>query len=241
MRTKITIIALLMLVVLGINKLVAQDLLPGINYSYNPPGSNGVITNITIDACNNDNSSASSFNVAIYLYDPSNGNYWVLDQTTVNSLSGNSCITISNWNIDINNTSGIPAGSGYRIGIWVDNNDDISESDENNNTGLMSGSFSYTPSSGNGIADVKVADLLPASPNPASGITKFRFDLKESSDVKLEIYNANGQLVKSIVSERLEKGEHAYNLDCSTLDAGIYYYTLRTGKGSVTHKLAVVK
>lgn len=231
-----------MLVTLGINKLVAQDLVPGINYSYNPPGANGIITDITIDVCNNDNSSASfSFDVAIYLYDPATTNYWILDQTSMNSLSGNSCVTISNWDIDINSTSGIPAGSGYRIGIWVDSDTDISESDENNNTGLMSGSFSYSPASSNGIADISVVESFQAAPNPAADVTKFSFHLKESSDVRLDIFNANGQLVKSILNEKLEQGEYVYAFDCGVLSAGIYYYTLSTGKGSVTHKLAVVK
>lgn len=230
----------MLIVMLGINRLVAQDLAPGINYSYNPPGSNGVITDITIDIVNNDNTAASSFSVAIYLYQPSNGDYWVIDQTSMSSLSGNSVVTISNWDIDINNTAGIPAGSGYRIGIWADNNDDISESDESNNTGLLSGSFSYTPSSGSSVGELSMAELQPVSPNPSSGMAKFSFSLKENAEVKLDIYNASGQLVKNVVNEKLSEGDHSYALDCGVLDAGIYYYTLSTGTGSLTGKLVVV-
>jgi hypothetical protein len=240
MKTRITLILILLLVTVGINKLVAQDLVPGINYSYNPPGSNGIITDITVDVCNNDNTSASSFSVAIYLYNPSNSNYWILDQTTVNSLSGNSCITISNWDIDINNTANIPAYSGYRIGTWVDSNEEISESDENNNAGLMSGTFSYTPGS-NGINELSAAKLLSAAPNPAAETTNLRFDLHESADVKLDVYNMSGQLVKSVVNEKLDKGSYSYALDCGTLAAGIYYYTLETGKERGTQKFTVMK
>jgi hypothetical protein len=239
MKTKITLTALLMLITFGINRLVAQDLVPGINYSYNPPGSNGIITGITVDVCNNDNSSASSFSVAIYLYNPNDGNYWILDQTNVSSLSGNSCITISNWDININNTPNIPAYNGYRIGTWVDSNEEITESDENNNAGLMAGSFSYSPSS-SGINDVSVAELLQASPNPSSGITKFSFNLAKSSDVHLDIYNASGQLVKSVVREQLAEGQHSYAVDCSVLNAGVYYYTLTAGGTGSTKKFVVL-
>ncbi|HET6990906.1 MAG TPA: hypothetical protein VFJ43_06255, partial [Bacteroidia bacterium] len=49
----------------------AQDLAPGINYSYNPPGANGIITNIAVDAVENDGVAAGSFDVAMYLYDMS--------------------------------------------------------------------------------------------------------------------------------------------------------------------------
>lgn len=240
MKTRITIIILLLLVTFGINRLVAQDLVPGMNYSYNPPGSNGIITDITIDVCNNTGTSASSFSVAIYLYDSSNGNYWVLDQTTVNSLSGNSCITISNWDIDINNTPNIPANSSYRIGTWVDNNDDISESDEGNNAGLMSGSFSYTPTS-NSVAELNIVRLRPTAPNPAEGLTRFSFELEEEADASLDIYNASGQLVRNLMKEKLEKGSYSYSFDCGALAAGVYYYALNTGKGSCSQKFIVIK
>src|SRR5687767_7521825 len=110
MRTKITLIIAMAACLLAAKTGNAQiDLVPGINYSYNPPGSNCIITGITVDACNNDNGNASAFDVSMYLYDQSTQNYWIIGTTRLNSgLSGNSCITISNWDIDISQTSGIP-------------------------------------------------------------------------------------------------------------------------------------
>src|SRR5687768_11022911 len=122
MKTKVTLLCFIVMLFIMIKTTQAQiDLVPGINYSYNPPGSNGIITGITVDACNNDNGNAGSFDVAMYLYDQSTTNYWIIGTTSLPGLSGNACITISNWNIDINNTSGIPAGT-YRLGVWVDSN-----------------------------------------------------------------------------------------------------------------------
>lgn len=242
MKTKITLIIMFIIVCMGINKLVAQDLVPGINYSYNPPGSNGIITDITVDVCNNESTSASSFDVGIYLYDPNTTNYWILDERTVNSLSGNACITISNWDININNTPNIPAGSSYRIGTWVDSGEVISESDEDNNAGLMQGNISYTPSSGTGIADAAAApNLLQNSPNPAQSMTRFNFSLAGDSDVKLHIFSTSGQLVDTPVDQKLQAGDHTFTYDCSTLAEGVYYYTLTTTSGSVTKKLAIVR
>src|SRR5688500_14217194 len=80
---------LLVAAVCGGTSLMAQDLAPGINYSYNPPGSDGIITDITVDVVNNDNNSAGSFDVAMYLYDQSTTNYWIIGTTNVPSLSGN--------------------------------------------------------------------------------------------------------------------------------------------------------
>ena len=105
-------------------KLAAQDLAPGINYAYNPPGANGIITSISVDVVENDGVSTGSFDVAMYLYDMSTSTPYVIGTTNIPSISGSSVITISNWNIDINNTPGIPAGT-YRLGVWVDSNGDV--------------------------------------------------------------------------------------------------------------------
>lgn len=220
----------------------AQDLVPGINYSYNPPGSNGIITGITVDACENDGVSVGQFDVAMYLYDQATTNYWIIGTTAVNSLSGSNCITISNWNIDINNTSGIPAGT-YRLGIWVDSNSDISESDENNNAGLLSGNINYTPSASGiiSIAGQKSETKLGAAfPNPASGETKFHFTLASAGKTSLKVFDAVGREVASLVDEELQAGTYTYLFSTAVLPEGVYFYTLRAGDKIFTQRLMVV-
>src|SRR3954466_6792779 len=79
------------------------DLTIGINYSYDPPSNcNNLLGNINVDICNNGGSGAGTFLVGIYLYEPSTQKHWVLDQTSLNSLSGNACVNISSWNINMN-------------------------------------------------------------------------------------------------------------------------------------------
>lgn len=217
------------------------DLVPGINYSYNPPGSDGIIHAITVDVCENNGVAAGSFDVAMYLYDQSTTNYWVIGTTTVNSLSASSCVTISNWDIDINNTSGIPGGT-YRLGIWVDSNNDISESDDNNNTGLLSGNINYSPT---GIIDHsagKVTTALgQAFPNPASTEVKFHFSLAEAGKTSLKVYDMTGREIKSLVDDQLDAGNYTYGLDVSQMPQGIYLYTLTAGNTVMTRRLTVTR
>lgn len=225
---------------LGSMNMNAQDLAPGINYSYNPPGSNGIITNITIDVVNNDNTAAGSFDVSMYLYDQNTSNYWVIGTQNIGSLSGNSLITISNWTIDINNTPNIPAGT-YRLGIWVDSNDAITETDENNNAGLLSGNINYTPSSASGISNpVFDAASVKCAPNPANANATITVTLTDNAPITLELFDMTGRVVKTYAgNEQMSAGQHTLKMETETLPAGVYFWTLRTGELSVTRRLVV--
>lgn len=230
---------LLVAAVCGGTSLIAQDLAPGINYSYNPPAADGIITNITVDVVNNDNNSAGSFDVAMYLYDQSTTNYWVIGTTNVPSLSGNSLITISNWNIDINNTAGIPAGT-YRLGIWVDSNNDITEADENDNTGLLAGNINYSPA--NGTDDLAIETTsVNCFPNPAGNSTTLSFTLTENSDVTIEVYDALGNRVESFTRALLSPGLHTQLINTESYAGGIYFVSITSGETVITRRLSVTR
>jgi hypothetical protein len=219
----------------------AQDLAPGINYSYNPPGSNGVITGITVDVVENDGVSVGSFDVSMYLYDMSTSTPYVIGTTTVPSLSGSSVMTISNWDIDINNTSGIPAGT-YRLGIWVDSNSDISESDENNNAGLLAGNINYNPNASGIATNSILANSISLFPNPSDGEVKMNFTLDQNSAVSVNIYDMTGKLVKVVNdAEAMSAGTYSMDISTSELSSGIYFVTLTTGELSVTRRLTVTR
>lgn len=223
---------------IGGTSLMAQDLAPGINYSYNPPAADGIITDISVDVLNNDNTSAGSFEVAMYLYDQATTNYWIIGTTNVPSLSGNSLITISNWDIDINNTSGIPAGT-YRLGVWVDSNEDISEADENDNAALLSGNINYSPANGIGDHAIEAASVN-CFPNPAGNATTLSFNLTESSDVTIEVFDALGNRVEKISNGQLAPGLHTQVISTENYADGIYFVSIASGEIVITRRLAVV-
>lgn len=242
MKTKITLIIAMAACLLLAKVSHAQiDLVPGINYSYNPPGSNCIITGITVDVCNNDNGNASAFDVSMYLYDQSTTNYWIIGTTRLNNgLSGNSCITISNWDIDITQTSGIANGT-YRLGIWVDSGSEITETDDNNNAGLLSGNINYSCGSA-GVHDAS-AFLSNVSnfPNPFSTSTTISYSLLQDAQVVLEVYDVTGKRVQVIENAHRSAGNYTTVYDASKLESGIYF--LKVGVNGVyeTHKLSVVK
>lgn len=215
----------------------AQDLAPGINYSYNPPGSDALITDITVDVVENDGTAASSFDVSMHLYDQSTQNYWIIGTQNIPSLSGWSLITISNWDIDIDDTPGIPAGT-YRLGIWVDSNDDISESDENNNAGLLAGNINYNPTSA--IEDMSiVAASVNCFPNPANVNTTLSFEMNVAGDVTIEVYDVLGNLVSMSSEGNLAPGQYQRSISTENLAPGIYFVSLVCGDAKISRRISV--
>ncbi len=219
------------------------DLVVGLNYAYTPPSNcNNQLTGISIDICNNGSSSASSFLVGIYLYDPSSTKYWVLDQVSVTSLSGNACKTISNWNIDMNNYASLPApGSNYRIGAWVDTANVVSESNENNNTALLSGNVQICGNSTSIKSISKSLTSFEISPNPVTYYGKLSFNLLKAEILSAKIYDITGALVVEVFNGKLGIGEQIVNFDIGNLSSGIYIVSINTPTGIVTKKLMIQK
>jgi hypothetical protein len=215
------------------------DLVPGMNYSYDPPGSDGIITNITVDACNNESDAASTFVVAMYLYDPNTTDYWVIGEYTMSGLSGNACNTISGWDININDNNAVPAGT-FRLGVWVDRYDDIVETDDDNNYGLLTGNINYTPSAVGIKQQAPMQALLnDASPNPASDLVELSFHLETKSKVSLAIYDLTGKKVSEVLNSDLAPGDHGCKADVSGLAPGLYFYSLTTDGHTCSKKLVV--
>jgi hypothetical protein len=236
MKTKLLFLSALLI---GGMNLSAQDLAPGINYQYNPPGANGIITSIEVDCVENDGTSASFFDISMYLYESNSQTVYVIGTQSVSSISGYGSYTITNWNIDINDNPNVPAGT-YRLGVWVDSGSDISESDENNNAGLLAGNINFTPSA-NGIeSNTFLANSMNLFPNPANENTTLKFTLEEASAVTLNIYDMTGKLVQAVANnDQLLAGDHSIAVETASLPAGVYFMTLTSGELSVTRRLTV--
>jgi hypothetical protein len=88
--------------------------------------------------------------------------------------------------------------------------------------------------------------LLQNFPNPFNPETTIQYNLTESADVTLHIYNVVGQVVRTLVSERQSAGR--YRVQWSGMDdrsvpvsSGIYFYEIRAGKNKQVLKLMLLK
>jgi D-alanyl-D-alanine carboxypeptidase len=81
---------------------------------------------------------------------------------------------------------------------------------------------------------------LEVSPNPSSGYVRISFEATETGPVALELYDANGQLVRSVFKGNLQKGEvRMLGFEKGSLPAGVYVGYLKT-KAGVTEKRIVL-
>jgi hypothetical protein len=87
----------------------------------------------------------------------------------------------------------------------------------------------------------RVFNLTQNSPNPFGQATEIQYDLPRGCHVKLEVYNALGQKVQTVVDTYQEAGHQAIRWDASALSSGIYFYRLHAGDFKETRKMLVVK
>ncbi len=88
--------------------------------------------------------------------------------------------------------------------------------------------------------------LFQNHPNPFNPTTTIHFELPTETDVLLEIFNIQGQKIKSLVQEKLNAGIHQTiwhgKTDFGTKAvSGIYLYKLKTGDYIRTKKMLLIK
>jgi hypothetical protein len=90
--------------------------------------------------------------------------------------------------------------------------------------------------------------LLQNYPNPFNPSTVIPFDLPKASQVRLEIYNALGERVNTLLKDQLfEVGHHAVVFSSisesgSSLPSGAYYYRLMVAGNPVeTRKMILLR
>lgn len=113
----------------------------------------------------------------------------------------------------------------------------------NQNNGLNVSNFNNAIMAGltAGVFENSNSDFrLSLFPNPSTtNKTTINFTLKESSDVKVEVYNALGAKVKDIAFEKQSVGKHEAILDFEMLTNGIYFMKLNAGGSSQILKFSV--
>ena len=87
----------------------------------------------------------------------------------------------------------------------------------------------------------KSLPMLFARPNPFTHTTAISFSLAKTSSVLITIHNVSGQLVRTLVDEKRQAGEHTVLFDGKGLAGGVYFYTLETSERKVTEKLLLIR
>lgn len=65
--------------------------------------------------------------------------------------------------------------------------------------------------------------------------------MPKASNVELKVYDALGNLVKTLVERQQDEGKYDVKFDGSNLSSGIYFYQLQADGFKATKKLILLK
>ena len=78
-------------------------------------------------------------------------------------------------------------------------------------------------------------------PNPFTRVTTIKYDVKKQGDVRIDVYNAFGNRVSTVLKENQDIGEHSVVFDADPYATGIYYYTIQKGDLSDKGKMVLLR
>jgi hypothetical protein len=149
---------------------------------------------------------------------------------------------------DIVNSSGLTSeemqtASPYQDAGW--NFETIWSIDESTNWGLPFLQESII-SSNDHFSDMIEVINISNYPNPFNPETFISFQIKKASNVRLDIFNLKGQLIKCLKNQKLPAGNHTvvwkgYNKDNQKMPSGIYLYKITSDYGNQIKKMILMK
>ncbi len=80
---------------------------------------------------------------------------------------------------------------------------------------------------------------LKVFPNPATDKTTVQFTVAQPSLVSVNVYDANGKIVKTVMNGNLEKGSYSFPVNTAGLSKGIYFVKMTSGTDTKNEKLIV--
>ncbi len=98
-----------------------------------------------------------------------------------------------------------------------------------------------------GEDDVPCSEFsLEAYPNPFNPTTRISFSLPVACDVTLEVFNLKGQLVRTLIDEKMPGGNHAVtwsgeDFNGNHVASGVYLYRIKGGRYVSVKKMVMLK
>jgi len=78
-------------------------------------------------------------------------------------------------------------------------------------------------------------------PNPAKDVAYLNFDLSQTTNIAVNVYDALGRLVYSVPSQEMNSGINNITISTANFAAGMYNVTIQTESGITTTHLSVIR
>jgi hypothetical protein len=84
-------------------------------------------------------------------------------------------------------------------------------------------------------------ELAQNYPNPFNPSTVIRYQLPNSANVTLKVFDVTGKEVAEVVNGYQTAGEHSVEFNAANLPSGVYFYRLSAGNHTATRKMMLVR
>ena len=131
------------------------------------------------------------------------------------------------WETDFENTGMIAAVDGGYVSVL--------------STGSELDVFRYYETTG--IEDTSIpasTELLQNYPNPFNPSTEISYSLQHEAQVTLSVFSTRGELVRTLLNEKVQAGNHTVSFNGEGLNSGIYFYRLSVNDKVVASKKMIL-
>jgi photosystem II stability/assembly factor-like uncharacterized protein len=228
----------------------------GVNWSMQNSGTNTSLFDVSfIDA----NNGIAAGGLGLILRTTNAGANWVQQNSGVSVtllglsfISINTCTVVGASGTIVRTTNGginwIPQSSGtsqtLRAVSFIDVNTGSAVGDNHIILRTTNGGVTFINPVGNKIPSA--FHLYQNYPNPFNTVTKIEFDIpsnekRETSNVKITIYDALGREVVTLVNEVLKPRSYEVEWNASNYPSGVYYCGIAAGEFKETMKMVLIK
>jgi len=88
------------------------------------------------------------------------------------------------------------------------------------------------------VAEYKLSQNYP---NPFNPETIINYEVPQISNVKIEVFDVLGRVIKILIDEEKTAGRYEIKFDASSLASGIYYYRIKADEFVQTKKMILMK
>lgn len=78
-------------------------------------------------------------------------------------------------------------------------------------------------------------------PNPFNPTTNIKFNIPKMGNVKLNVYDISGKMIKELINTNLNAGSYSVVLNAENLSSGTYFYKLEAGEIINIKKMMLIK
>tara|TARA_Y100001970_G_scaffold23954_1_gene28287 strand:- start:836 stop:1915 length:1080 start_codon:yes stop_codon:yes gene_type:complete len=93
----------------------------------------------------------------------------------------------------------------------------------------------------NDLSDNPIFELNQSYPNPFNPNTTITFQIKQFSDISINVYDINGRIIANLFDGFKKAGEYSINWNASDIPSGTYFVNMNTNSFSSTQKLTLIK